>query len=283
MRPFQFHKITSHAAKSRILKEAVAPTFMAGGLTLVPRMRAREEAPTDVLDVTDMPGMRDIEITDMRFRLGAAVTYTDVVESVDLSKVCPAMIALAATIGDRHIQNRGTIGGSIARNDPASDYPAALIALNAIVETDARSIAAADFFEGPFKTALENRELITAVSFDTPTASAYVKFPYPANGYAMVGVFLARHQHSVAVAVNGAGRHGVFRLNQLEQRLNENLTRDAVSDLDLSSFDILEDRHGPRAYRENLIRVTAQRAIAQCATDLLTLAANHCPPQARAL
>lgn len=264
MRPFQFHKITSHSAKSRVLKDAVKPKFMSGGLTLIPLLKARKEAPTDLLDVTGMPGMCDIDATERTFRIGAAVTHVDVAENAALRTLCPAIGTLACTIGDRHVQNRGTIGGSIARNDPASDYPAALVALNAVVETDARSIAAAEFFVGPFETALDDRELITGVSFEVPTAAAYVKFPYPANGYAMVGIFLARYQSYVKVAVNGACRRGVFRLSQLEQRLGESFTEEAATSLDLTGFDILDDRHGSRAYRENLIQVMSRRAVAAC-------------------
>lgn len=267
MQPFQFHKITSHVAKSRVLNDAVAPKFMSGGLTLIPRMQSREETPTDVLDISGMPGLLDIEMTDKGFRVGAAVPHISVVENHALQKLCPAIVTLAGTIGDRHVQNRATIGGSIARNDPASDYPAALIALNAVIETDARMIDAADFFSGPFDTALHDRELITSISFEVPTSAAYVKFPYPANGYAMVGIFLARHKESIVVAVNGAGRQGVFRLRQLEQRLSKNFTQNAVSDLDLSGIDILEDRHGSRVYREHLIRVLSQRAIAVCCAN----------------
>ena len=179
--------------------------FMAGGQTLIPTMKQRLASPSDVIDIGKIDAMKGISIDGNRVTIGAATIHADVAGDSKLSKACPGITSLAGHIGDPHVRNMGTIGGSIANNDPAADYPAAMLALNADIMTSKRTIPADEFFQGMFETALEADEIITAVSFDAPKKSAYAKFPNPASRYAMAGVFVANGDGGVRVAVTGAG------------------------------------------------------------------------------
>jgi len=169
---------------------------------------------------------------------------------------------LASHIGDPHVRNRGTIGGSIANNDPAADYPAAMVALNANIITNSRTIAADDFFAGLFETALEDNEIITAIEFEAPAKAAYQKFPNPASRYAMAGVFVAQSGDGVRVGVTGAGSDGVFRHGEMEAALSTNWSADAIDGIAVDANDLLSDIHGDAEYRANLVKVMAKRAVA---------------------
>ncbi|MDH6269565.1 carbon-monoxide dehydrogenase medium subunit [Rhizobium sp. SG_E_25_P2] len=265
MLPFNLHRPTAIDSIQSTLAGATDPKFLAGGMTLLPSMKLGLIAPTDLIDFTALPGIAEISSKDRTVTIGAAATHAAVARDSTVGNLCPALGRLAGKIGDRHVRNRGTIGGSVANNDPAADYPAAILALGATIRTDKREMAAEDFFLGIFETALEEHELITSFEFETPEQAAYAKFPHPASGYALAGVFICRTGSSVRVAVTGAGSEGAFRLTELEALLEEDFSAETADRVDLSSFDFFEDRNGSRAYRENLVRVMARRAISEIA------------------
>lgn len=235
--------------------------FMAGGQTLIPTMKQRLASPSDVIDIGKIDAMKGISIDGNRVTIGAATIHADVAGDSKLSKACPGITSLAGHIGDPHVRNMGTIGGSIANNDPAADYPAAMLALNADIMTSKRTIPADEFFQGMFETALEADEIITAVSFDAPKKSAYAKFPNPASRYAMAGVFVANGDGGVRVAVTGAGSDGVFRHSGMEEALSGSWDGEAAAACDVDEGDMLSDIHGSAAYRANLVKVMAKRAV----------------------
>jgi carbon-monoxide dehydrogenase medium subunit len=192
-------------------------------------------------------------------------THATVAGSDEVRKAIPALADLAEQIGDPHVRHRGTIGGSIANNDPAADYPAACLGLGATIVTSKREVAADDFFEGMFETALEEDEIITAVRFPKPKRAAYMKFPNPASRYALVGVFVAETNDGVRVAVTGAGQDGVFRVAEMESALGSNFTPDALADIAVPQDDLNSDIHASAEYRAHLITVMAKRAVAAAA------------------
>lgn len=237
--------------------------YLSGGMTLIATMKQRLAAPIDLVDLRHIADLKGISISGKSVRIGAATTHSDVASSTELKAVCPAICALAHGIGDPHVRHMGTIGGSVANNDPAADYPAALLALDAIVVTNAREIKAGDFFTGLFETALEEGEMIVAVTFDAPARAAYAKFRNPASRYAMTGVFVARRDDGdVRVAVTGAGADGVFRHAGMEAALAANWSPDALAGIAVDPSDLLGDLHASPAYRANLVKVMAKRAVA---------------------
>ncbi|WP_085035502.1 FAD binding domain-containing protein [Ensifer aridi] len=268
MNPFTLHRPSAIDAISTMLASSSDPKFLAGGMTLLPSMKLGLIAPSDLIDLTSLPAFGEISNEGRRLSVGAGATHAAVANDRRIGELCPALGRLAGKIGDRHVRNRGTIGGSLANNDPGADYPAAILALDATIHTDRREIGASDFFRGIFETALDEHELITSIEFDAPEQAAYAKFPHPASGYALAGVFICRGASFVRVAVTGAGSEGVFRLLELEGKLEAEFEASVVDTIDLSALDFFEDRHGSRAYRENLVRVMARRAIAEiAATD----------------
>lgn len=234
--------------------------FLAGGMTLLPTMKQRLAAPSDLVDLAAIPALQHIELIGDRLRIGAMNTHASVAGSDVVRERLPALAELAGGIGDAQVRHRGTLGGSIANNDPAADYPAALIALDAIVHTNQREIAADAFFRGMFDTALEEGELVTAVDFALCSEAAYAKFPNPASGYAMAGVFVARRNGLVCVAVTGAAAC-VYRESSLEQRLSARFEGVALEDVVVSTEGYNEDLHADAAYRGQLVRVMAARAV----------------------
>ena len=236
--------------------------YMSGGQTLIPTMKQRLASPSDVIDLRHIDAMKGITIDGNQVTIGAATTHAEVASSEELGGVCGGIRSLAGHIGDPHVRNMGTIGGSIANNDPAADYPAAMMALNAQIMTNKRTIAADDFFTGMFETALEDDEIITAVSYTAPQKCAYSKFPNPASRYAMAGVFVADHgDGNVRVAVTGAGSDGVFRHEGMESALSSNFSADAIADASVDEGELLSDIHGDATYRANLVKVMAKRAV----------------------
>lgn len=260
MRPFTYHRLVSHEDRRAILQTCDDAKYISGGMTLLPSMKLGLTLPSDLLDVTALSGMKDITVEGRRVRIGAAVTHARIADNELLQAICPALCDLARQIGDRHVRNRGTIGGSVANNDPAADYPAALLALDARIETETRTIAIADFLLGMFETALDEHELVTAVMFDAPDIARYEKFPNPASGYAMAGVFLSRTGGTYRAGVTGASGQGAFRCHDLERLLYAGAPVEEFASLGFDDLDIFEDRFGSRAYRENLIRILAHRA-----------------------
>jgi carbon-monoxide dehydrogenase medium subunit len=209
--------------------------------------------------------MRGVRIEGAHLVIGAATTHAEVAGNAEVLRHIPSLACLAAGIGDPAVRHLGTIGGSIANNDPAADYPSAVLALNGIVVTNKRQIAAEDFFQGMFATALEDGEIITAVKFAPPKRGGYSKFRNPASRYAMVGVYVADTASGVRVAVTGAGENGVFRHGGLEAALKANFAPEAVDGVSVSADGLLSDIHGDAGYRAHLVKVMAKRAVASAA------------------
>ena len=237
--------------------------LLAGGMTLLPTLKLRLDSPSDLVDLADLNDLKGIRRDGNNIVIGAMTRHADVASSADVQSAIPALADLASHIGDPAVRNRGTIGGSLANNDPAADYPAAVLGLNATVMTNQRSIAADDFFQGLFETALEEGEIITAVNFPIAEKAAYMKFPNPASRYALVGVMVAKTADGVRVAVTGAGQDGVFRVPEMEQTLSGSFSADAVAGISIAPDDLNADIHAGAEYRAHLVTVMAKRALAK--------------------
>ncbi len=258
-----YHRPASLADAAKAFGSASDGRYLAGGMTLIPTMKQRLAAPSDLIDLSKLSELKGIAVSGDSVSIGAGTTHHEVATSADVKKAIPALSALAAKIGDPAVRHRGTIGGSLANNDPAADYPAAVLALGATIHTDKRTISAEDFFTGMFATALEDGEVITRIDFPIPEKAAYAKFANPASRYAMAGVFVARMKDgAVRVGVTGAGEGGVFRAGNIEQALSSNWSADAVNGVTIESGNMLSDIHGSAAYRANLVKVMAKRAVA---------------------
>jgi carbon-monoxide dehydrogenase medium subunit len=261
------HETTYHRASS--VDEAAAlfgkgsdSKYLAGGHTLIPVMKQRLAAPSDVIDLARIPALIGIDATADTLTIKAATTHSDVAQSATVQKAIPALAHLASQVGDPQVRHRGTIGGSLANNDPAADYPAAVLALGATVTTNKRSIRADDFFQGLFTTALEDGEIITAVAFPIPAKAAYSKFPHPASRFALTGVFVASTKAGdVRVAATGASQSGVMRVPAIEAALKANWSAGALDNVTISADGLLSDIYGTSDYRANLVKVMAQRAV----------------------
>lgn len=264
MQDFTFHRPTNLAEAVRALEGADEAKLLAGGQSLLPVMKLDLAAPPALISIRHLDELRGIRTQGDRLLIGAATTHAEVSRSAEVQAAIPALAALAGDIGDPQVRNRGTLGGSVAHNDPAADYPAALMALDAVIVTDRREIAAGDFFQGMFQTALAPAEIIKAVSFAVPAAARYMKFANPASRYAVVGVMVARHAGAVRVAVTGAGP-GVFRVPAMEQALGRRFAPEALDGVTVSEDDLTGDGFATAAYRAHLIGVMARRAVAACA------------------
>lgn len=265
MYAFSYHRaqsIEDAAAQAAAQDEAM---FLSGGMTLLPTMKQRLAAPSVLIDLTRIGQLQGIRtVAANRLRIGGCTTHADVAADDRVAQFCPALATLAGLIGDPAVRHRGTIGGSVANNDPAADYPSAVLALTANIETSKRVIAADDYFAGLFETALAPGEFVTAVEFTRPVRAAYAKFPNPASRYAMAGTFVAAHADgSVRVAVTGAGANGVFRWAEAEAALAANWSADALTGLEVDPGDMISDIHGSADYRAALVKVMAQRAVAR--------------------
>lgn len=261
---FQYRKAKSLQEAVDVLAKDDEAKPLSGGMTLIPTLKARLANPTQLVDLNGLSELSGIDIKDGALLIGAATRHQQVAASRVVKDALPALAALAAGIGDPQVRNRGTLGGSVANNDPAADYPSAVLGLNAKVITNKREIAADDFFQGMFATALEPGELIVRIVFPLPKKAAYAKFPHPASGYAMAGVFVAQTAAGVRVAVTGAGP-GVFRWTDAEQALAKGMNAAAIEKLTLAADDLNEDIHGTREYRAQLAKVMAARAVAALA------------------
>jgi carbon-monoxide dehydrogenase medium subunit len=237
---------------------------LAGGMTLIPTLKARLAQPSHLVDLGGLEELKGIETKSGALVIGAGTRHGEVARSAKVRETIPALAELVERVGDPQVRNLGTIGGSVANNDPAADYPAAVLGLGAIITTNRRDIAADNFFQGIFSTALELGELIIRVTFPVPKRAAYEKFAHPASGFAMTGVFVAENRSDVRVAVTGAGP-GVFRWREAEAALAKKFAADAVASLKMSPADLNEDIHGTREYRANLVNVMTRRAVARIA------------------
>ncbi len=264
MYDFSYHKPSSLAEAAKALGSAEDGKLMAGGMTLIPTLKQRLARPSDVIDLGGIVELKGIRRAGNALVIGAMARHAEVAHSDVVRSAIPALAELAEGIGDPQVRNRGTIGGSIANADPAEDYPAAVVGLGATVETNKRKIAADDFFKGLFETALEDGEIVTAVSFPIPEKAAYMKLPNPASRYAIVGAFVAKTGGGVRVAVTGAGP-SVFRVAAMEQALAKSFTPDAIKDIKVAADGLNADIHASAEYRAHLVTVMARRAVAAAA------------------
>ena len=257
---FSYLKAKSLADASAFIAAHPDAKLLAGGMTLLPTLKQRLAQPSHLVDIGGLAELSGVELKAGRLAVGAATRHHDVATSAVVKKAIPALAYLASLIGDPQVRNRGTLGGSVANNDPAADYPSALLALGATIVTTKREIAADDFFQGMFATALEEGEIIVRIVFPVPKRAAYEKFPHPASGYAMAGAFVAETAAGVRVAVTGAGP-GVFRWSDAESALAKNLSPASLEKLTVDPTDLNEDFHATREYRANLAKVMAKRAV----------------------
>ena len=260
MDDFSYQKPSTLGDAVEAFSAADDGVYLAGGQTILPVMKLGLAAPEEVIDLNGIEELQAITASDSVISIGAMATHATVAASEDVKQPLPALASLAGIIGDPQVRNRGTIGGSIANNDPAADYPAALLALGATITTDKRQIAADDFFLDIFETALEDGEIITKVDFPVPDAAAYMKFANPASRFALVGVFVARTGNSVRVAVTGAGPC-VFRVGDMEAALEKDFSAAALDGITVPSDDLNTDIHASAEYRGHLIGVLAKRAV----------------------
>jgi carbon-monoxide dehydrogenase medium subunit len=263
MYDFAYHRPKTLAEATAALKGKTEARAMSGGMTLIPTLKQRLAKPTDVVDLNGIKELAGIKVDGAGVTVGGMTRHADVASSAEVKKAIPALAHLAGHIGDPQVRNRGTMGGSVANNDPAADYPAAVLALGATVSTNNnRTIKADDFFKGLFETALEDGELITSISFPKADKAGYMKFPNPASRYAMVGVFVAKVGNTVRVAVTGAGSC-VFRVKAMEDALAKNFASDAIKDIKVPADGLNSDIHGSAEYRAHLVTVMARRAVDQ--------------------
>ena len=231
---------------------------LGGGQTLIPTMKQRLASPAKLVSLGGIADMQGVSVSGGSVTIGGATTHAD----VEAADAFAGLTGLAGGIGDPAVRNRGTIGGSLANNDPAACYPSIALATGATITTNKRDIAADDYFQGMFTTALEEGEIITSVSMPIPEASNYQKFEQPASRFALVGVFVAKYADGVRVAVTGASENGVFRWTEAEAALSVNFSADALADLSVDAADMIADLHGSKAYRANLVKVLTGRAVA---------------------
>jgi carbon-monoxide dehydrogenase medium subunit len=245
-----------------VAKIAAGGQALAGGQTLIATLKQRLAQPESLIDLAGVAELSGIRRDGSTLVIGAMTKHETVADSAEVKATIPALAALAVQIGDRQVRAMGTLGGSVANNDPAACYPSALMALGATIETNQRKIAADDFFQGMFTTALELGELITAIHFPVPLKAAYAKFRQPASRYALVGVFVAQTAQGVRVAITGAG-NGVFRHAGLEAALSKRFTPEAVEDVTIDAGELNADLHASAAFRAQLIKVQTQKAVQQ--------------------
>lgn len=263
MRPFQFHRPVSTGDALTAIRGAEEGKFLAGGQSLLPVMKLDLAAPTDLISLAEMEHLRGIRREEGEVVVGATTTHAEVAASDEVRAALPALAELAGRIGDAQVRNRGTLGGSLAHNDPAADYPAAVLGLGATVVTDRREIDADDYFQGLFTTALQEDELITAVRFPVPEKAAYAKFASPASRYALVGVMVATGPAGLRVAVTGA-RRGVYRWTEAEEALAEDFSVGALEGLAHPTDGVVSDPDASAGYRAHLVGVMARRAVERC-------------------
>ena len=261
MRSFNYHKPDTVDGAVALLAGNENASILAGGMTLLPTMKQRLAAPDDLVDLSGLPVLAGVSMDGTVLVVGAMTRHADVASSSLVLEKIPALAKLASRIGDQQVRHRGTIGGSVANNDPAADYPSAVLALGAEIVTSTRSIPADEFFVGMFETALEPGEIITAIRFPVPELAAYAKFGNPASRYALAGVFVAKTGGAVRVAVTGAAP-SVFRATDIEAALSGSFDPSALERISIDASDLMSDIHADAEYRANLVMVMARRAVA---------------------
>ncbi|KAB2910291.1 MAG: xanthine dehydrogenase family protein subunit M [Hyphomicrobiaceae bacterium] len=263
MYAFDYHRPQSVAEAANLLASSGDAKLLAGGHTLLPTMKLRLAAPKAIVDLSRIAELKGIDKKGNALVIGAMTTHAEVATSPAVRSAIAGLAELAAGVGDPHVRNRGTIGGSIANNDPAADYPAAVLALGATIATNKREIKADDFFKGLFSTALADGEIITRISFPIPAKFGYAKFANPASRYALAGVAVALIAKEVRVAVTGAGSSGVFRVPAMEAALAKSWAAQSLAGLAVPAADMMSDIHADAAYRAHLVGVMARRAVAK--------------------
>ena len=258
--PFTYRRARTLDDAQAALKTSPDAKLIAGGQTLIATMKQRLANPAVLIDIAKIAELRFIRREGDKLLIGAGTKHFEVATSLDVAKAIPVLGELAGTIGDPAVRHLGTLGGSLANNDPAADYPAAVLGLGAGVVTTRRAIPADDFFQGLFSTALDEDEIIKHVVFPVPERAAYAKFPNPASRYALAGVFVAKTKDGVRVAVTGAGP-GVFRVPEMEAALGRNFSPDAVAKISVAADDLSSDIHASAEYRAHLVTVMARRAV----------------------
>ncbi len=264
MYAFDYQRPNALAEAAKLFGDGEDASYIAGGQTIIPTLKQRLRRPSVVIDLGAIPEMQGITVSAATVTIGAMTCHADVAASADVRRAIPALAALAALIGDPQVRNRGTLGGSIANNDPAADYPAALVGLGATVHTSQRQIGAEEFFTGMFETALQPGELVVKVVFPVPKRAAYKKLCNPASRYAVVGVMVAETASGIRVAVTGAGP-SVFRVPAMEAALTTSFAADAIKRIAVPAADLNGDMHATPEYRAHLIGVMAARAVAEIA------------------
>ncbi len=260
---FTFHRPETLRQAANLLGKNADAKLLAGGHTLLPTMKMRLASPPELIDLSRIEGLAGIELSGRSLAIGAMTRHSDVHTSPVVQQSIPALAKLAGMIGDPAVRHMGTIGGSVANNDPNADYPAACLGLGATIITNKRRIKADEFFTGMFSTALEPTEIITKISFPVPKKAAYQKFRNQASRYALVGVFVAKRGSEIRVAVTGAGANGVFRVTAFEEALKKRFAPKSLEGLTVSADGLNSDIHGSAEYRAHLIGVLARRAVAE--------------------
>jgi aerobic carbon-monoxide dehydrogenase medium subunit len=260
---FTYHRPTGLRQAGNMLNKLEDAKLLAGGQTLIPVMKQRLASPANIIDLNRIEGLSGIELKGRSIVIGAMTRHVDVAHSQVVRQHLAALAELAEMVGDPHVRHMGTLGGSIANNDPNADYPAACVGLGATIITTQRRVTADDFFKGLFETALEDDEIITKVNFPLAKKAGYIKFRNPASRFALVGVFVSKRGSDIRVAVTGAGASGVFRVAAFEQALKKRFAAKSLDGLTVPASGLASDIHGSAEYRAHLIGVLAKRAVAK--------------------
>jgi carbon-monoxide dehydrogenase medium subunit len=258
----KYHRPKSLAEAAEIFASVHEPAYLSGGHTLIPAMKGRLAAPANLIDVRRIPELSGMTINADRVIIGSATTHAAVAAAKEIKTVIPALTGLAGSIGDVQVRHVGTIGGSVANNDPAADYPSAVLSLDATIHTDRRTIASDEYFAGLYTTALEEGEILVRLEFKTPATAGYAKFRNPASRYSLAAAFVSKHRDgSVRVAITGAGNSGVFRWTEAEAALSADLSPNALHGLRLDPAAMMGDMHASDEYRAHLAAVVTRRAV----------------------
>ncbi len=261
MKTFNYHSAKNVKEASKLASSN--SVFLAGGMSTIPSMKLGFANYRDIIDIKGIKSLSGIKVSGKTVKIGATTKHVEVANSKDVKKAIPSLAALAEGIGDPQVRNRGTIGGSIANNDPSADYPSACIALNAVIHTNNRKIDADKFFKGMFENPLKSGEIIEVIEFAIPEKSNYQKYPNPASRYAIVGVYVAKHKSSVNVAVTGA-KSCVYNDKDLAKALTSKFSSSSIDNFSISSSDMNSDIHASAEYRANMIKVFAKKAVDAC-------------------
>tara|TARA_B100000700_G_scaffold232314_1_gene257256 strand:+ start:56 stop:841 length:786 start_codon:yes stop_codon:yes gene_type:complete len=261
MKTFNYHSAKDVKEASKLASSN--SSFLAGGMTTIPSMKLGLASYKDIIDIKRIKKLSGIKVSAKTVTIGATTKHAEVANSKDVKKAIPSLAALAEGIGDPQVRNRGTIGGSIANNDPAADYPSACIALNATIHTNNRKIDADKFFRGMFETSLKSSEIIEAIEFNIPQKSSYQKLPNPASRYAIVGVYVAKHKTGINVGVTGA-KSCVYNDKDLAGALSSNFSSSAIDSVKVSESGMNSDIHASAEYRASMVKAFAKKAVEAC-------------------